>query len=97
MENNLKVNTEDTSIADKAERESRELSQQVSDGWITAKVKSSLLYNRTVDGGDIHVDTQNGVVILRGHVDSDFGREQAISIARNIKGVKAVKSELTGS
>jgi hyperosmotically inducible protein len=97
VENNLKVNNEDTSIAGKAARESRELAQQVSDGWITAKVKSSLLYNRTVDGDDIHVDTQNGVVTLRGHVDSDFEREQAITIARNIKGVKTVKSELTSS
>ena len=97
VENNLKVNNEDTSIADKAARESRELAQQVSDGWITAKVKSSLLYNRNVDGSDINVDTQNGVVTLRGHVDSDFEREQAITIARNIKGVKSVKSELTSS
>ena len=97
VENNLEVNNEDTSITDKAVRESRELAQQVSDDWITAKVKSSLLYNRTVDGGDIHVDTQNGVVTLRGHVDGDFEREQAITIARNIKGLKTVKSELTSS
>ncbi|MGB7930802.1 MAG: BON domain-containing protein [Gammaproteobacteria bacterium] len=97
VENNLKVNNKDTSIADKATRESRELVQQVSDGWITAKVKSFFLYNRNVDGSDINVDTRNGVVTLRGHVDSDFEREQAITIARNIKGVKAVMSELTSS
>jgi len=97
VENNLKVNNEDTSLADKAARESHELLQQVSDGWITAKVKSSLVYNRNVDGSDINVDTRNGVVTLRGHVDSDFEREQAITIARNIKGVKTVKSELTSS
>ena len=97
VENNLKVNKEGTSITDKAARESRELVQHVSDGWITAKVKSSLLYNRNVDGSDINVDTRNGVVTLRGHVDSDYEREQAITIARNIKGVKTVKSELTSS
>jgi len=97
VENNLKVNNNAPSVADKAARESRELSQQVSDGWITTKVKSSLLYNRTVDGSDIHVDTENGVVTLRGHVDSDFEREQAELIAHNIKGVKKVKPELTSS
>jgi osmotically-inducible protein OsmY len=43
------------------------------------------------------VDTSNGIVILRGHVASDYEREQAISIARDIKGVKTVKSELTSS
>ena len=97
VENNLEVNKEGTSITDKAARESRELVQHVSDGWITAKVKSSLLYNRNVDGSDINVDTRNGVVTLRGHVDSDYEREQAITIARNIKGVKTVESELTSS
>ena len=95
VENNLKVNNEGPSITDKAARESREVVQHVSDGWITAKVKASLLYNRNVDGSDINVDTRNGVVTLRGHVDSDYEREQAITIARNIKGVKTVKSELT--
>jgi hyperosmotically inducible protein len=98
VKNQLNVSGgEQVTIGDKVSRESTQVAQQVSDGWITAKVKSALIYNRHVDGSDIDVDTSNGIVILRGHVASDYEREQAISIARDIKGVKTVKSELTSS
>ncbi|MFC6669948.1 BON domain-containing protein [Marinobacterium aestuariivivens] len=55
-----------------------------------------MIYNRNVDGSDIDVETQDGVVTLRGQVDSDAERELALSIASDIKGVESVKSELTG-
>ena len=46
------------------------------DGWITTKVKSTLLYSSNVDGSDIKVDTKNGVVTLSGKVDT--GAERAL-------------------
>lgn len=93
VKNNLKVHGKKVSADDKIAREMRDAKQNVSDGWITAKVKSAMIYNRNVDANDIDVDTKNGVVILHGRVDSDFEREQAISIAASIKGVKSVKPE----
>lgn len=97
VNNKLKVGGELTTVSAKAERKTNEISQDVSDGWITTKVKSALMYNRNVDGSDINVETNNGVVTLQGKTDSDFERQKAIDIARSVKGVKSVKAELTGS
>jgi osmotically-inducible protein OsmY len=95
VDNQLTVGGEEATLAGKAEAKSKEVAKQVSDGWITAKVKSALLYNRNVDGSDIDVDTKEGVVSLHGQVDSDFERELAISISSSVKGVKSVTAELT--
>lgn len=62
----------------------------VSDGWITARVKNSLLYSRHVDGLDIDVDTRAGVVNLKGTVSSPQERALAIELAENVSGVKRV-------
>lgn len=71
----------------------------LSDSAITTQVKSSLLKHQLVDGEDystwnIHVETVNGVVILKGKVHSEQEREQAQQIAAAIKDVKSVKNEL---
>nr|WP_067296728.1 BON domain-containing protein [Marinobacterium profundum] len=98
VDNQLTVGGAEATLAGKAEAKSKEVAKQVSDGWITAKVKSALLYNRNVDGSDIDVDTKEGVVSLHGQVDSDFERELAISISNSVKGVKSVTAQLsTGS
>ncbi|OMH33623.1 BON domain-containing protein [Motiliproteus sp. MSK22-1] len=97
VKNQLKVVGEKTSLDEKVAQESREAAQTVSDSWITTKVKSMLIYNRNVDGVDIDVSTQKGVVTLRGRVDSEFERKLAISIAEGVKGVKSVSSELQGA
>jgi len=64
--------------------------EAVSDGWITTKVKSSLMLARDVDGLEISVTTNNGVVKLAGNVDSKSERERAIEVAQNVRGVKKV-------
>lgn len=67
-----------------------ESNQPVGDTWITTKVKSELLADSQVSGTAINVSTLNGVVTLAGVVETQAAREQAISIARNIKGVTDV-------
>lgn len=92
---NQTVSSQSPSLTDKAARESGEAAQDVSDGWISTKVKAVLIYDRKVEGTDIEVDTKNGVVTLRGQVKSASEREQAVSLAREVKGVKKVLSELS--
>lgn len=65
----------------------------VSDGWITTKVKSSLIFDRDVDG-DIDVRTERGVVYLKGSVDNERAKKKALDITKDIRGVKEVKAEL---
>lgn len=67
-------------------------STDVADGWITMKVKSTYMYSSNVDGSDIAVSTNAGVVKLTGKMDSGAQRALAIELARNVKGVKSVDS-----
>jgi len=71
------------------------LGDEVSDTWITTKVKSSFAGDKKLKGSDIHVDTDhNGVVVLSGFVKNDVARAHALAVARDTKGVREVKDEL---
>jgi len=67
-----------------------ESAQPVGDSWITTKVKADLLATEATKGLDINVTTTNGVVTLSGKLDSKAEVDQAIAVARAIKGVKSV-------
>jgi osmotically-inducible protein OsmY len=67
-------------------------STDVADGWITMKVKSSYMYSSNVNGTDIAVSTNAGIVKLTGKMDSGAERALAIELAKNVKGVKSVDS-----
>jgi len=69
-------------------------STDVADGWITTKVKSTFMYSSNVNGSDIAVSTNAGVVTLTGKMDSGAERALAIELARNVRGVKSVDSNL---
>ena len=95
VSNQLAVNGKPGSTA-KAKSEMKtaanESKEAISDGWITTKVKSSLMLTRDVDGLDISVTTDNGVVKLGGNVDSKAQKQRAIDVAQNVRGVKKVDS-----
>jgi len=65
---------------------------KMEDGWITTKVKSTYMYSSNVDGSDIAVSTNAGVVTLTGKIDNGAERALAIELARNVRGVKSVDS-----
>ena len=65
-----------------------------SDAGITTAVKSKMAADDSVKAYKIDVDTQNKVVTLSGEVDTSAQREQAVSIARNTKGVADVIDQL---
>lgn len=67
-----------------------ESAQPVGDTWITTKVKADLLATEATKGLDINVTTTNGVVTLSGKLDSKAEVDQAVAVARAIKGVKSV-------
>jgi osmotically-inducible protein OsmY len=62
----------------------------IDDSVITTKVKSSFVADSTVSALDIAVDTSEGVVNLKGIVDTSQQRQRAIEIAQATAGVKAV-------
>jgi len=65
-----------------------------SDAWINDKVQTSFLYSRNLDGPNIKVATQEGVVRLSGEVMSNEQKTIAQEIARQIRGVRGVDADM---
>jgi len=79
---------------DKAKSTTAEAKTAVSDSWITSKTKIALFADERVKGTQVSVDTKNGVVHLRGKVDSDEAKQAAAEVAKGIDGAKSVKNDL---
>lgn len=71
-----------------------EFFRTVQDATITAAVKSKLLWDNNTEGLDIKVDTDDGVVTLKGDVASEANKDLAEQIARNTHGVQKVDNRL---
>lgn len=78
----------------KVEVDTRKTETTISDGWITSKVKSSLLFNRNLDGLSVDVATKGGIVSLTGEVANADEKSMAVELARNIRGVRGVDADL---
>ncbi|MGE5709614.1 MAG: BON domain-containing protein [Nitrospira sp.] len=66
----------------------------INDTWLTAKTKIALAADGRVKGRQIDVKTKQGVVMLRGKVDSDAAKDAAGDITKLLDGVKSVKNDL---
>jgi osmotically-inducible protein OsmY len=66
-----------------------------SDSWITAKVKTTLLFHRNVSAMGTTVYTKDGVVTLQGEASSMAQKELTTEYAKDIDNVKSVNNEMT--
>ena len=64
------------------------------DAAITTRVKTAIYNEPALKVMNIGVSTEENVVYLSGTVKSRAERAKAIQVARQVEGVKAVKSEL---
>jgi sporulation protein YlmC with PRC-barrel domain len=64
------------------------------DAALTAKVKAALALNKSVPASTINVDSQGGIVTLRGEVNDQQTRELAGKIAQDTLGVREVRNHL---
>ncbi len=64
------------------------------DTWITAQVKSKLLFNKDVASINYTVDTVNGVVYLMGIAQNQTELDTVTFVASTIKGVQKVISHV---
>ncbi len=81
-------------MKEKVEQKTEQAKGSMSDSWVTSKTKIALFADDRVKGRQIHVETKDGVVMLRGKVDSAEAKSTALEIAKGIEGVKNVKNEL---
>ena len=71
-----------------------EAQEAVGEAALTAKIKSKMALDDTVDAAAIDVDTDGSVVTLRGRVPNEAVRARALQLARETEGVTAVNDQL---
>lgn len=76
------------------ERAGEKTTRVASDGNITAKVKAGLVSDPALKGMEINVDTEGGVVMLSGFVETKAEAEKAMQVAKGVDGVTNVKSAI---
>jgi hyperosmotically inducible periplasmic protein len=69
-------------------------SRPADDLTTTTQVKIALLSDAQVGGLRLEVKTLQGMVTLSGAVKSDADARQAVAVARRVRGVRGVTSEL---
>jgi hyperosmotically inducible protein len=83
---------------EQAAQEAREAARQsgnaVKDSWVTMKIHSSFVPEDALEGSDIDVDTNAGVVTLTGTVPTAAAKTRAVAIAKATDGVKSVTDQL---
>jgi osmotically-inducible protein OsmY len=68
--------------------------KHVTDDQIYDNVRRKLADDQVVKGGAMEVDVKDGVVTLRGKVETDQQKTRAAKIAHKISGVKQVDNQL---
>ena len=66
-----------------------------SDAWIMMKVKTTLLFHRSVSGSKSEVNVKDGIVTLQGEATSQAQKDLTTEYAKDVEGVKEVKNEMT--
>ena len=64
------------------------------DDRIYDQVRMRITTDPDVKGGGLDVAVKDGVVTMKGRVDTERGRERATRLAKKVKGVKQVDNQL---
>jgi osmotically-inducible protein OsmY len=92
--------------AERARRAGAEIAEKVAEGasragkaleesTLTAKIKSKMALDDTIDASDVNVDTVGTVVTLRGSVANRKAHERVLQLARETASVTSVVDKLT--
>jgi len=73
-----------------------EIPAKNSDTWLTTKVKTTLLFHRSVSAMT-EVNTKDGIVTLQGKADSQAEKDLTTEYVKDVEGVKDVNNEMTVS
>jgi hyperosmotically inducible protein len=68
--------------------------ETITDTWINSRVSAKFVDESLLKDSNINVDTDDGVVTLKGHVTSNAGKARAAAIAAGSEGVSRVVNEL---
>ena len=65
-----------------------------SNAWLTTKVKTTLLFHRSVSVGT-KVDVKDGIATLRGDADNQAQKDLTTEYVKDVEGVKDVTNDMT--
>ena len=82
-------------IGERVAEGASEAQKALTNGALTAKIKSKMALDDTIKAAGIHVDTRDGVVTLTGTVRSQAERRRAVQLAKETQGVTTVTDHLT--
>ena len=68
--------------------------ERLADSWLTTKVQAQFFADEDIKARYITVTTRDGIVTLKGHVESDDVRQQALQITKNTDGVRNISDQL---
>lgn len=81
-------------VAQKTERAAETVVAKTADSVITTKVKADIFKEPDLKAMAIHVETEKGVVMLSGFVESKADADKAVRVARSVEGVTDVQSAI---
>lgn len=68
--------------------------EYIDDTVITTKVKAAIFNDPSLKSAEINVETFKGTVQLSGFVNSRADINQAVAVARGVKGVTSVRNDM---
>src|SRR5688500_11420615 len=68
--------------------------ENITDCWITSRIKTKYMADEDLRASSINVDTNNHVVTLKGAVPTESARARALDMAREVEGVDKVVDNL---
>lgn len=72
----------------------RSMSRAARDAWIQGKLEATYAYNPELSSFAINTEVKNGVVNLKGNVESETAKDLAEQLAMDIEGVGRVRNNL---
>jgi hyperosmotically inducible periplasmic protein len=82
-------------VACASTRTTKSAGEQMDDSVTTGRVKAALIADPVTKAHQIDVETFKGTVQLNGFVDTSASKERASEVAKNTKGVTAVRNNLS--
>ena len=79
---------------EKAKTTGDKLGTSINDAWIHTKITSKLIGDKETPARKINIDVVDGVVTLRGEVNTATAKDEADRVAKDTEGVRRVRNLL---
>jgi hyperosmotically inducible periplasmic protein len=79
---------------EKAKAAGDKIGTSINDAWIHTKITSKLVSDKDTPARKINIDVVDGIVTLRGEVNTTVAKDEADRIAKDTEGVTRVRNQL---